>query len=78
VKEIAELAGIPEHLRSPKALRHAFAVDARIKGVPIELIQSCLGHARIQTTFIYTTVLGAEQREFVGRTWHEIADLLAS
>src|ERR1700679_3206430 len=76
VKSIGELAGIPEHLCTPKALRHAFAVDARIKGVPIELIQSCLGHTRIQTTFIYTTVVGPEQREFVGRTWRDIADLL--
>ncbi|MBV8977722.1 MAG: site-specific integrase [Alphaproteobacteria bacterium] len=75
-KMIAELADLPPWLRTPKALRHAFAVDARIKEVPIELIQRCLGHARIQTTFIYTTVLGAEQRDFVRRTWEGIDELL--
>jgi integrase len=77
VKYVAQLANSPQYLRSPKVLRHAFGVDARIKGVPIELIKICLGHARIETTFIYTTVVGPEERDFIGRTWHENSDLLS-
>lgn len=76
VKYVAQLANSPRYLRSPKVLRHAFGVDARIKGVPIELIKICLGHARIETTFIYTTVVGPEERDFIGRTWRDNSELL--
>ncbi len=75
VRYVAHLANNPQYLRSPKVLRHAFGVDARIKGVPIELIKICLGHARIETTFIYTTVVGPEERDFIGRTWQSNTEL---
>lgn len=76
VAHVGELAGIPKHLCNPRALRHSFSVEARLKGVPLELIQELLGHARIETTMIYTKVIGHEQRDFVGRTWHENLELL--
>jgi site-specific recombinase XerD len=46
-------AGIAPQLCKPKALRHAFAVEAGQKGVPLNVVQRWLGHARIETTAIY-------------------------
>jgi site-specific recombinase XerD len=39
VKAIMRQAGIAENLCKPKALRHAFAVEAGQKGVPLNIVQ---------------------------------------
>ena len=62
----AEIAG-PQ--ACAKGLRHAFGVAAVEAGVPLPTISGLLGHADIKTTAIYTTALGAEQRELVARMW---------
>ena len=78
VAEVACLADIPPFLRNPRALRHSFGVELRIKGVPLELIQELLGHVRIETAMIYTKVIGPQQRAFVRRTWPKNLELLGS
>jgi len=76
VVEVMQLAHIPDFLAMPKALRHAFGVEATMEGVPIPLIQTWMGHARIETTLIYTTLVGAQARHFAQRTWKKIAKYL--
>jgi integrase/recombinase XerD len=70
VKEVMALAGIAQSRAMPKALRHAFGVHgAATPGVSLSLVQKWLGHARIQTTTVYTNAVGSEEREIAARMW---------
>src|SRR6266404_2463711 len=69
VKTIMRAAGIVEGPAMPKALRHAFGVGGTQTGVPLNIIQRWLGHADIQTTAIYTDVMGDEERALAERMW---------
>lgn len=73
VKRVMRKAGIAEDLCKPKALRHAFAVEAGQKGVPLNIVQRWLGHARIETTAIYLTALGDEERQMARNAWKALA-----
>lgn len=78
VKRVMLDAGIPEHLCTPKALRHAFAVEAGQNGVPLNVVQRWLGHARIETTAIYSGALGQEERNLAHRVWANLeSDVLS-
>jgi len=67
VKRVMNAAGIPDALRKPKALRHGFAVDAGQNGIPLNIVQRWLGHARLETTAIYAGALGKEERNLARR-----------
>lgn len=47
-KKLARQAGIPRF--GPHALRHYFATSLYTKGVPVQFISDCLGHADTRTT----------------------------
>ena len=47
-KKLARYAGIPRF--GPHALRHYFATSLYRKGVPVQFITACLGHADTRTT----------------------------
>lgn len=76
VKRVMQSARIAETLCKPKALRHAFAVEAGQKGVPLNIVQRWLGHARIETTAIYADAIGKEERTLASRTWRSMESLL--
>jgi len=72
VKAVMRKAEIAENLCMPKALRHAFAVEAGQKGIPLNIVQRWLGHARIETTAIYASAIGEEERNLAKRSWSSL------
>lgn len=70
VKDVMDGACIPHGLHAtPKGLRHGFGLHAIRCGVPINLVQRWLGHARMETTAIYLQAMGSEEREIAQRMW---------
>jgi site-specific recombinase XerD len=71
-KALKRKAGIAEDLCTPKALRHVFAVEAGQKGIPPNIVQRCLWHARIEKTAIYASAIGDEERNLARRAWSSL------
>jgi integrase len=72
VKQVMRKAAHPEHVSKPKSLRHAFGAAAAVNRVPLTMIMKWLGHARLETTQIYTSLVGKEERELAQRNWHPL------
>lgn len=65
-------AGIAPGIHAtPKGLRHGFGLHAIRSGVPLNLVQRWLGHARMETTAIYLQAMGREEREMAERMWSQ-------
>ena len=62
VEEAAKLAGVNPEV-SAHSLRHSFATHLLESGTDIRYIQELLGHARLETTQIYTKVANNKIRE---------------
>ena len=71
VKEQMAAAGITGAHAMPRGLRHTFGVHAIQCGIPLNLIQRWMGHARMETTAIYTDVVGDGERRIAERMWFE-------
>jgi integrase len=69
IKSVMREACISGPQASPRGLRHSFAVHAVTSGVPLHLIQRWLGHARLETTAIYSQALGPEERQIAKLMW---------
>ena len=68
VKAVMKDAGIACGVHAtPKGLRHGFGLHAIRSGVPLNLVQRWLGHARMETTAIYLQAMGREEREIAAR-----------
>jgi site-specific recombinase XerD len=62
-------SGITGRCACPRGLRHAFGVGTLQRGVPLNLVQRWLGHARMSTTAIYREVVGPEEAAFASLFW---------
>jgi len=70
VKEVMKVAGVQHSCDVPKSLRHGFGIAGTIEaGIPLNIIQKWMGHARIETTAIYANAVGPEERRLAGRMW---------
>jgi integrase len=69
VKEVMDLAGIEGLYATPKGVRHGFGIKAIVSKVPITMAQKWMGHARLETTAIYTNAVGPEEQEIAARMW---------
>ncbi|MDR3526094.1 MAG: tyrosine-type recombinase/integrase [Rhizomicrobium sp.] len=74
VKSVMRLANIPDAQAMPKALRHAFGVEAVQDRIAITLVKKWLGHAKLQSTEIYATPLGREERRLAAHMWRGIRE----
>lgn len=72
IKEVMKSASIVGVQASPKGLRHGFAVGALVAGVPDTNVMRWLGHARLETTMIYTDAVGAEAHMIAERMWEPL------
>ncbi len=78
VKEVMRDAGITGVQAVPKGLRHGYAVGALCEGVNDLSVMKLLGHARLETTRIYSDALEAEARIIAKKIWRPLlqGDLL--
>jgi len=72
VRYVMKLADIPSFLRKPKALRHAFGIHATEERITLGLIKKWLGHAKLETTAIYATPIGKQERALAKLTWRSV------
>jgi site-specific recombinase XerD len=74
VRATAQAAGIKKRV-SPHTLRHSFATQLLEQDVDIRVIQTLLGHAKLDTTALYTRVANTMIRSAVRRPRLEVADV---
>ena len=67
IRMAGEKAGIDRDRCHPHVFRHGFAVNAVLSGVPPLVLRRWMGHARIDTTLVYTEVLAQDTREYIER-----------
>lgn len=70
IGSVMSRAGVAGRQACPRGLRHSFGVGTLQAGVPLNLVQRWLGHARISTTAIYADASGPEEAAFAARFWH--------
>ncbi|MDN3277433.1 site-specific integrase [Frankia sp. RB7] len=71
IKQVMMYSQIVGRAACPRGLRHSFGVGTLQAGVPLNRVQSWLGHSRISTTAIYTAACGPEDIEFMRRFWRD-------
>jgi len=69
IKEVMDQAAVVGRPACPRGLRHSFGVGTLQAGVPLNLVQRWMGHARMSTTAIYADASGDEERAFARRFW---------
>ena len=66
ITEGAKRAGLTKDV-SPNTLRHSYGRQCVLNGVPLNVLQQWLGHANIETTFIYTSLAGYATPELTAK-----------
>ncbi|HWY60511.1 MAG TPA: tyrosine-type recombinase/integrase [Rhizomicrobium sp.] len=72
IKYLMQAAQIFGAQAMPKALRHGLGVQGAAEaGIPLNVMQKWMGHARIETTAIYANAVGKEERALASRLWRQ-------
>lgn len=66
VRRGARLAGVPDDRAHPHALRHGFAIACVLARVPVLVLNEWLGHATLEATLVYTKIMCADSRRYLG------------
>ena len=69
IKSCMAKAGLDGIKATPKGLRHGFAIACLSINTPLQTIQLWLGHTKPETTAIYTTYVGEDERKLAKRLW---------
>ncbi len=69
IDELMTAADIHGPQASAKGLRHAFAIYALQKGVPLNMVSKWMGHSSLEVTAIYANAIGEEERAMASRLW---------
>jgi site-specific recombinase XerD len=70
VKGVMLEAGVAGRPACPRGLRHGFGVATLQASVPLNLVQRWMGHARLSSTAVYTSVCGDEEAAFAANFWN--------
>lgn len=61
---------VPKYeLLTSHTARHTFATQSLLRGMPVEVLQKVMGHAKIQTTLLYAKVVEDLQHQTMQRIW---------
>ncbi len=63
IKSYGEKAKIPEEKRHFHVLKHSIATHLLEKGAELRFLQDWLGHANVQNTVIYTSLVSSVREE---------------
>lgn len=66
VRKAALGAGLPRDRAHPHTLRHSFAIACVLARVPVLVLAEWLGHRSLESTLVYTKVLCADSRRYLG------------
>jgi integrase len=66
VRGAARGAELPLDRAHPHTLRHSFAIACVLARVPVLVLAEWLGHASLEATLVYTKVLCADSRRYLG------------
>lgn len=66
VRAAARGAGLPLDRAHPHTLRHSFAIACVLARVPVLVLAEWLGHASLEATLVYTKILCADSRRYLG------------
>jgi len=66
VRCAARKAGLPEDRAHPHTMRHSFAIACVLARVPVLVLAEWLGHRSLESTLVYTKVLCADSRRYLG------------
>lgn len=69
IKRVMTEAGITGIKATPRGLRHTYGVRGVMHDIALDRMQKWLGHTDINTTAIYTNIVGKEERDLAARMW---------
>ena len=69
VREVMTMVGIEGPQATSNGLRHGFGVIAAESHVPITLLRQWMGHASLEMTTAYYSVLNPDERTCAERLW---------
>jgi len=69
VKRVMQKAEVVGFRATARGLRHTFGAHGIHCDIPLTLLQRWYGHASIETTAIYTQILGPEERAIAKKMW---------